>query len=275
MMVRRVVGFGLGLMLLAGGTTELRAQDEAFEWRGQVSKGQTVEVRGISGNITAELASGSTVEIVATKHGRRGDFDEVTVELYEGRDGITVCAVYGRWNRGDEACDGGDDGEHRRGERRRSINVSVDFEVRVPAGVEFVGSMVSGDVEARDLESEVTATTVSGDVVVSTTEVAWGTTVSGSIDIEMGSSDWDDLHFSTVSGDITLLLPEDLDADIDFESLSGDFHADFDVDLESRKNRWVGSHVRGTIGDGGRRLSFSTVSGDVRLRRTRAGSQVR
>ena len=270
-MVRRVVGFGLGLMLLAGGTTELRAQDEAFEWRGRLSQGQTVEVRGISGNITAELASGSTVEIIATKHGRRGDFDDVTIEIYEGRDGVTVCAIYGSWNQGDEGCDGRD----RRRERRRSIDVSVDFEVRVPAGVEFVGSMVSGDVEARDLESDVRATTVSGDVFVSTTEVAWGTTVSGSIDIEMGSSDWDDLHFSTVSGDITLLLPEDLDADIDFESLSGDFHSDFALDLESRRNRWVGSHVRGTIGDGGRRLSFNTISGDVRLRRTRARSQAR
>jgi len=274
MMVRSVVGFVVGLTLLTGGMSGLRAQGEAFEWRGEVERGQILEVRGITGNITAELASGSTVEIVATKHGRRGDFDDVTIELYEGRDGITVCAVYGSWNQGDEGCDGrhGDDGRH---ERRRSIDVSVEFEVRVPAGVEFVGSMVSGDVEARDLESEVTATTVSGDVIVSTTEVAWGTTVSGDIDIEMGSSDWDDLHFSTVSGDITLLLPEGLDADIEFESLSGDFRADFDVDLRSRSKRWVGSHIRGTIGDGGRRLSFNTVSGDVRLRRTSERSQLR
>ena len=271
-MVRSVVGCVLGLTLLTGGVSEVRAQEEAFEWRGEVSRGQTLEVRGISGNITAELASGSTVEIFANKHGRRSDFDDVTVELYEGRDGITVCAVYGSWNRGDEACDGrhGDHDDGRRG-RSRSINVSVNFEVRVPAGVEFVGSMVSGDVEARNLESQVTATTVSGDVSVSTTEVAWGNTVSGSIDIEMGSSDWDDLHFSTVSGDITLLLPRNLDADVDFESLSGDFRADFD----RREKRWVGSHVRGTIGDGGRRLSFNTISGDVRLRRSGGRSEVR
>jgi hypothetical protein len=189
-MVRSVVGCVLGLTMLTGGISQLRAQEEAFEWRGEVSRGQILEVRGISGNITAELASGSTVEIVAIKHGRRSDFDDVTVELFEGRDGITVCAVYGSWNRGDEACDGSDsDDDGRRRGRSRSINVSVDFEVRVPAGVEFVGSMVSGDVEARDLESEVTATTVSGDVIVSTTELAWGNTVSGSIDIEMGSSD--------------------------------------------------------------------------------------
>ena len=129
--------------------------------------------------------------------------------------------------------------------------------------------MVSGDVEARDLSSEVTATTVSGDIYISTTEVGWGTTVSGEIDIEMGSSDWDDLHFSTVSGDITLTLPPGLDTEVEFESLTGDFDADLDVRVESRRDRWIGSRFRGTIGDGGRQLSFNTVSGDVRLRQAR------
>ena len=129
--------------------------------------------------------------------------------------------------------------------------------------------MISGDVEVRDVASEVTATSVSGDVYVSTTEVAWGTTVSGSIDIEMGSSDWDHLHFSTVSGDITLSLPSGLDTEVEFESLSGDFRADFDVSINSRRDRWMGSRFSGTIGDGGRQLSFHTVSGDVRLRRVR------
>ena len=129
--------------------------------------------------------------------------------------------------------------------------------------------MVSGDVEARNLASEVTATSVSGDIYVSTTEVAWGTTVSGDIDIEMGSADWDDLHFSTVSGDITLSLPPGIDTEVEFESLSGDFRSDFDVRIVSRRDRWIGSRLRGTIGDGGRQLSFNTVSGDVRLREVR------
>jgi len=93
--------------------------------------------------------------------------------------------------------------------------------------------------------------------------------VSGSIDIEMGSSDWDDLRFSTVSGDITLSLPAGLDTEVDFVSMSGDFNADFDVTITSRRERRIGSRFSGTIGDGGRRLSFHTVSGDVRLRRAR------
>ncbi len=85
----------------------------------------------------------------------------------------------------------------------------------------------------------------------------------------MGSTAWDDLHFSTVSGDITLSLPADVDTEVEFESLSGDFEADFDIDIESRRRRMVGSRSRGVIGEGGRRLSFNTVSGDVTLRRAR------
>lgn len=268
-MVRRLMGVGLGMAILAASAAvEVQAQDD-FEWSGEIAQGRTLEIRGISGNIRAVLASGDRAEVYAAKHGRSRDFDDVHIEVVEDGDGVIVCAVYGESRRGSCDYDGDDDGGHRRG--RRSINVSVDFEVRVPAGVEFVGAMVSGDVRAEDLESEVTATTVSGDVFVSTTEVAWGTTVSGEIEIAMGSSDWDDLHFSTVSGDITLFLPSGLDADVEFSSLSGDFESDFDIAVESRSRRrmMIGSRVRGVIGDGGRKLSFNTVSGDVTLRRAR------
>ena len=147
--------------------------------------------------------------------------------------------------------------------------MSVDFEVRVPAGVRFEGTTVSGDVEATDLRSEVSATTVSGDVRVSTSEVAWATTVNGYLDVEMGSDDWEKLEFSTVSGDITLRLPSGIDADVRFSSLSGDFESDFDLAGETRRGRWIGSRVRGTIGDGGRTLRLNTVSGDVSVLRGR------
>ncbi len=65
-----------------------------------------------------------------------------------------------------------------------------------------------------------------------------------------------------------------LDADVDFNSLSGDFDTDFDISVRSRRSRWIGSRVRGTIGDGGRELSFNTVSGDVQLRRARSRRRV-
>jgi DUF4097 and DUF4098 domain-containing protein YvlB len=179
---------------------------------------------------------------------------------------VTVCAIY-NWRDGDTCNDHDHDGWGDR--HRRSIDVSVDFEVRLPAGVDFEGATVSGDVEVEDVRSDVEATTVSGDVYVATSETAWGSTVSGSIEIEMGRADWREMEYSTVSGDITLYVPEDFGADVDFESLSGDFRSDFDVMVRRRSGRFVGSEMEGRIGDGGRSLSLRTVSGDVRIRRLR------
>jgi len=234
-----------------------------------MASGQTLEVKGISGNVSAVLASGNTAEVVAEKRGRSSDFDEVEIRVVEENGGITICAIYRPWRFPENSCDykdldnRDDEGEH------RDIDVSVDFEVRVPAGVEFVGTTIAGDVEARGMESEVTATTVSGDVYVSTSELAWATTVSGEIELEIGTLDWDELDFNTVNGDITLYLPAGLDADVRFNSLSGDFDTDFEMSEQRRRSRWIGSRIRGTIGDGGRELSFNTVSGDVNLRRAR------
>ena len=256
----------IGALMVLAAVAEAQ---EDFEWSGRMERGQTLEVIGISGDIRAVRAEGQTAAVTAQKRGRRSDFEGVDIEMIEDGGRIIVCVVHNRRDRGGDACDYDDrwGGWGRRS--GRSIDVSVDFDVSVPAGVEFIGSMVSGDVEVRDVASEVTATSVSGDIDVSTTEVAWGTTVSGSIDIEMESMDWGDLHFSTVSGDITLVLPSGLDTEIEFESLSGEFRTDFDVRVESRRDRWTGSRLRGTIGDGGRQLSFNTVSGDVRLREVR------
>jgi hypothetical protein len=241
---------------------------EAFEWTGRLAAGQTLDVRGISGDVVATLASGGEARVVATKSGRESDFDAVSIEVFEEGDAVVVCAVYGARGRA-TSCDGDDWDDDR--EHHRDIRVSVDFEVRVPAGVTFSGSTVSGDVEAEGLRSDVEASTVSGSVYVSTSGVAMGRTVSGDVEVDMGSLDWRSLDFRTVSGDITVRLPGDLGADVEFEYLSGDFSTDFDMARERVKERWVGSEVRGTIGDGGRSLTFETVSGDVKLHSRRPG----
>ncbi len=267
--VRRAAA--LAGIAVASVTATAGAQENPFRWSGRMSSGQVLDVRGISGDIRAEPASGNTAEIVAEKRGRSGDFDEVEVRLVHESDGVTVCAVYRPEDHPGDDCDLDDRDRDRsdRSRHREDIRVSVDYVVKVPAGVELIGSMVSGDVEARDLRSDVTASTVSGEIFVSTTGTARANTVSGSIDVQMGSLDWKDLSFRTVSGDITLRLPAALAADVEFESLSGDLDTDFDLKLEGRRQRrWVGEHIRGEIGDGGgRSLSLHTVSGDVRIRK--------
>lgn len=255
-------------LAVAAGAPGLNAQDADFRWQQEMRAGQALTVKGIVGEIRAEYAPGGRAEVVAIKHGRSRDFEEVEIRVEEDRDGYTVCAVYHASEARGDGCDTRrDDWGDRR--RRRSLDVDVEYVVRVPAGVEFHGSIVSGDITATDLRSEVNATSVDGDIFVSTTEKAWGNTVSGSIEIRMGDSDWDELDFNTVSGDITLWLPEGIETDVDFESLSGDIRSDFDITTTRRRERrWIGERLEGYIGSRGERsLSFNTVSGDVRLRR--------
>ena len=212
-MTGRLASLGIGgtVLLLVSGISPLSAQDDTLEWSERLSSGDVLEVRNITGDIRVVMVAGNTARVVAEKNGRRSDFDRIDIRIEQEPDGFTICAVYDR--RDENGCDGRGNRSYDR-DRRREIRASVDFEVRLPAGVEFIGTSVTGDVDVRDVESDVTANTVTGDIEVSTTETAWATTVSGSIDIEMGSTDWDDLSFNTVTGDITLRLPAGTDFDV-------------------------------------------------------------
>lgn len=272
-MFRKIASAGLAVVLMAVPSGPgLLAQSDTFQWSNRMTQGQVLEVKGIVGSIRAVLASGSEAEVVARKKGHSGDFDEVAIEVEETSDGFVVCAVYGSWNHGEGHCLPGDRNRDRDRNRHNDVDIDVDveFEVRVPAGVEFNGGMVSGGIEVEGLRSEVDVSTVTGDIFVSSTAMVWANSVSGDIEIEMGNFDWDDMEFSTVSGDITLWLPEDFAADVEFNSLSGDLTTDFDLTVRSRRNRrWIGTDIEGTIGGGGRELAINTVSGDLELRRAR------
>jgi len=262
----------LGIGLLASAailTTPLQGQNDTFEWSGRMTSGQTLEVKGIVGEIRTSLASGDRAEVVARKRGEEDDYFQVAIEMAEAGDRIVICAVYGEWNHGQGRCHpdhnnrGDDEGRH----RNVDMDVEVDYEVRLPAGVDFDGALVSGDIVAEGLSSDVSVNTVDGSISIVTTGRAWANTVSGDIEIEMGDFSGGDLDFNTVSGDIILWLPDDFSDDVDFSSLSGDFETDFDMNVRSEKNRWVGSQIQGTIGGGGRDLSINTVSGSAKLRR--------
>lgn len=264
---------GAALAVLLGAPGPGTAQDDTFEWSGSLAPGRTLDVSSVSGDVRATPASGDVAEVVARKRGDRDDFDDVRIVVEEEADGVAICAIWHARHRERLTCHGRDgDRDHRDDDHdRHDIDVSVDFEVRLPAGVDFDGSTVSGDVDVRDVRSRVEASTVSGHVFVSTSETAWGSTVSGDIELDMGSMDWDDLRLSTVSGDITLWLPEGIGTEVEFESISGDFDSDFPVTVRRRDDRFVGMEFEGTLGDGSRDLTLKTVSGDVRLRRRRGG----
>ncbi len=235
------------------------AQQVDFEWRGRLAQGQTLHIRGVNGPIEATLASGSEVEVRAVKkEGRRGNAEDVTIEVVEHDGGVTICAIYPSKDR--------DDPNECRANGRGQNNVNnndtrVEFVVRVPAGVNFVGRSVNGDIEADGLESDVDVATVNGDIEVSTSGAAEASTVNGNVWASLGSPT-EGMKFSTVNGQITVELPSGVSADVHAGTVNGSIETDFPLTVQGR---WGPREMRGTIGGGGPKLSLETVNGSIRL----------
>lgn len=256
-------GFALAVTLAAAVSAPGGAAAQDFQWRGTLAPGRTLEIKGVLGAIRAVPADGDRVEVEAGKHARRSDPDEVRIEVLEHADGVTICAVY-------PSRRGGEPNECAPGEGGRmntyDNDVTVDFAVRVPAGVRLAARTVNGAVEAERLRSDVVAEAVNGDVSVSTTGLAAARTVNGSIHATLGRADWSDrLEFRTVNGGITLVLPGDTDADVRASTVNGAISSDFPLRVEGR---FSGRRLRGTIGRGGRDLSLATVNGTIRIRKS-------
>jgi hypothetical protein len=244
-------------LLLAAGSASAQTGD--WNWHGAVSSGGKVRVRGVVGDISATPASGREVEVVATmsRHGSRAN--DVRIVAVESDNGVTICALYND-NRDERSCSSNNSGSNDERDPTR-----VDFEVRVPRGVAFEGNTVVGDVSATGMTAFTTGSSVTGQVDIETTDLARASSVSGSVYVRMGRTDWTGtLSFSSVSGSVTLIVPGGLNADVRASTVSGDIESDWPMTV---RGRIASRSVNATIGDGGRTLNFSSVSGNISLRR--------
>ena len=239
------------------------AAQDTFHWTGKLAAGKRLEIKGISGDIHAVGTSGGDIEVTGTKHANRSDPESVEIKVVESENGVTICALYptGRHARHPNECIPGDDWSSSSDDN----DVSVDFEVRVPATVKLLAHTVNGSVEAEHLGSDVWAYSVNGGIRVSTMGYVEATTVNGSISASLGRADWSQsLEFRTVNGGITLDLPASFSAEVSAETLNGDLISDFPLTVSGR---FGPRHLHGTIGNGGRELSLHTVNGTIRLRK--------
>jgi hypothetical protein len=253
----RIVTTTLAALALFAGPAA--AQD--FHWTGALGPGKRLEIKGVNGSIRATLASGGEATVDARKSARRSDPDEVKIIAVPFDGGVTICAVYptGRHARTENSCEPGD----RWHSSTDDNDVTVDFTVRVPAGVVFHGETVNGDVDAQGLKGDAEARTVNGSVDVSTSGLAEASTVNGSIRAAMGRADWtSEMEFSTVNGGITITLPPGVSTNVEARTVNGDMESDFPLTITGK---FGPRRLRGTIGDGGRDLSLQTVNGSIRI----------
>ena len=236
---------------------------DAFRWQGAIAPGSAIEIIGIFGNIRAEATSGSEVEVVANKHARRSNPDEVQIRTLKHKGGVTICAVYPRGDSGEpNECAPGGGSSH-----THNNDVHVDFTVRVPAGVRFIARTVDGDVDAVSLDGNVEASSVQGSIRISTNGYARAQTITGSITASLGNANWDgQIEFTTITGEIMLRLPASLNTELHAESISGTISSEFPVTVQESVSR---QGMNGTIGNGGRKLTLKTISGAIKLMRAK------
>ncbi|MFI5227828.1 MAG: DUF4097 family beta strand repeat-containing protein [Gemmatimonadales bacterium] len=240
-------------------------QHEDFHWDKALAAGNEVSIHNINGDIKVMPSTNGHVTVSGFKHGSSRDTEHLKTEVHESSRGISVCVLY---DDADSYCD--EDGMHmhsRRGNNRDWNDGRMDLEVSVPANLLVSAGSVSGDIEINGAHGDVEASSVSGDVHMTHLHAAGITahSVSGDIDVSADElADRGDLHFNTVSGDVTLNLPAGLDADLSMSTVSGDIDSDFPLTLGNGRVSRRGMNAR--IGKGGRRLDVRTVSGDLRLR---------
>lgn len=236
------------------------AQD--FSWNGTLRAGQSIEIKGVNGEIVAVPASGGQVRVTAVKSdGRRGSVEDVRIETVRHDDGVTICAVYPDGRERNE-CRPGSGG--RLGARDNDVKVA--FRVEVPADIDFIGKTVNGGISATGLTGRVAAETVNGKIEVSTRGIARANTVNGSIEVSMDRADWaGELEFATVNGSIEIVIGADNpNMVVEASTVNGSIKTDWPLTVQGR---WGPKRLSGTIGSGGRTLSLSTVNGSISVLR--------
>lgn len=243
-------------------TAQSTSKGDRFDWNGNVPAGAWIIVRNVSGSVRVTAASGRGATISGVKRVHRGDADFVhftSRPLDNG--GILVCALWGE----DSSCDENGSRSHNRNDGDHN-DVSVDFTVTLPAGVNVRVGTVNGDAEVEGATAEVEASTVNGGVRArSSGGPVRASTVNGDVRASMKNVGSGDLDYSTVNGSIELELPASFDADVELSTVNGSFRTDFPMTISGRMSP---RRLSGKIGNGGRELRARTVNGSIELRKS-------
>jgi hypothetical protein len=257
--------FALALAVSAPATAQERESGTPWHWSGDIAKDRTVYVRNLNGAVRVEQGTGSKVEVTAEKHWRRGNPEDVKITVQQvgaGKGDVLVCAL---WRDGDRCDEDGYHSSHRGWGDGDHNDTSVEFTVKLPAGVRMDGSTVNGAVDIDGATSSVVARTVNGGVSArSTGGPVSAETVNGSINVRTASLGGDRTDYKTVNGSITVDIAEGSNVDLDMSTVNGNVSSDFPITIEGNISR---KHIRGTLGKGGPTVRLSTVNGSIRLRK--------
>ncbi|MGQ0765973.1 MAG: DUF4097 family beta strand repeat-containing protein [Gemmatimonadota bacterium] len=283
---------------IASGAQITGRNERVFSLTERAGSGGRIGVFVVQGTITVTEASGSNVEYRAEKEERRGDIEDVGFVVLRSGNGITICAVYDEDDRCRESGIDRDRSSNRRWNERARVRVTV----AVPRGTVITAGSGNGDVSLDAAVAEAKVASGNGRVNVSrvtgSTEASSGngnvtvervggpvrassgngditvTATEGPVEASSGNGDIyasmerlagrEDMSFSSGNGRIELTFPADFSAEVEASTGNGRISSDFPITLVGRITP---SRLRGTIGNGGRRLRMTTGNGQLEIRR--------
>ncbi len=232
-----------------------RHEKEVINQVYEVGKNARLSLSNLNGAATIVGWDKNTIEVTATKRARSPErLDDATVHCNLNDDYLRIEVDYDF-----------DDG---RGSHGNDL-VSVEFEIRVPRGIEIDEiELVNGNLEITDLSGDVEASSVNGDVTGKQMGgVVLLSTVNGDVSLSNIIGD-EKIRLSSVNGSVSLTLPHEVNAKISASTVHGDVRGDLGHGVTH-----AGSSIDAVLGSGGRRIELGTVNGDIRIRR--AGSESR
>lgn len=213
-----------------------------------------IQLSNINGNVTINACNCSEVTLLAEIEASSQEVRErILVEIDESQSELRIRTKY-----------------KKRGDRPSWNNErsQVTYTLSVPNQVRLDDiELVNGDLTIRGVSGELVADLVNGELEsdggTSSTRVNM---VNGDMTIK-----FDDLNqakhvdLDSVNGRIDLYLPANSNATINAETVSGRISNDFGIEVI--KHKYVGSDMRGTIGNGDVRINLENVNGKIAVNR--------
>ena len=176
-----------------------------------------------------------------------------------------------------------DGGTHFHGWERLGYEAKFDFDLEVPADVDLVARTVNGgEVRVSGIGGRFDVSNVNGPVTLERMGGAGkASSVNGPVVASFSRNPAAGCTFDTINGRIEVSFLDGLAADLRFKTLNGQVYTDYDYDYRSlppqpadrsRGHFHYRSHgdFAARIAGGGPELSFSTINGDILIRRQRA-----
>ena len=264
---------------------------ERIERTFSVGSPARLSLGNIGGSVNIQAGEEGVIQVVAVKHLDSGDVERTEVVVEQAADGSVKAETrYGgqnSWFTGGRPCE-------------------VDYTVRVPRQCSLAARVVSSDIQARGMTGDVRIEAVSGDTTLAdlsgdlklktvsgnlTADRLSGSlhletvsgearlarcefgmldarTVSGNVLLETPLTTGAQPHrFKSVSGDVTLALPQAVRCTVEGSSLSGSLH----TNLPARRSKLGGRHWRVEVGEANGsanppvQILFESVSASMRL----------